>query len=144
MASYSGTKSQREERIVLVWLAGNDSTVAVLCSRKEGGGRSVGWSERLLQTAQSQSGCVTRRSATFSRAEASEILRRKMAEFGSDDGALRSRVAFSTLARQWEVDVLATKYKHSTQKNHQHRSRVLPTFHTRHRGGGSTGGWSIG
>src|SRR5712692_1273400 len=61
-SSYNGTKSQREERIVLVWLAEDDSTALVLCSRKEGGGRSAGGSWRLLPTARSRSDLVTKRS----------------------------------------------------------------------------------
>ena len=40
-----------------------------------------------------------------------------MAEFGRRDGRRESRVTFQTLAQQWEVDVLPTKFKHSTQKN---------------------------
>jgi integrase len=42
----------------------------------------------------------------------------------------RSRVSFQTLARQWEVDVLPTKYKHSTQKNHRHimEKHLIPRF----------------
>ena len=53
-----------------------------------------------------------------------------MAEFGSSDGPTRSRVTFLTLAQQWEVDVLPTKYKHSTQKNHQHimEKHLIPRF----------------
>ncbi|MGH9163047.1 MAG: tyrosine-type recombinase/integrase [Vicinamibacteraceae bacterium] len=54
------------------------------------------------------------------RKEASETLRRKMAESGNGKAPTRSRVTFRTLARQWEVDVLPTKYKRSTQKNHRH------------------------
>jgi integrase len=57
---------------------------------------------------------------TVSRAEAIDILRRKVAESGSTEGPTRSRVTFRTLAQQWAVDVLPTKYKHSTQKNHRH------------------------
>src|SRR4051794_39544516 len=54
------------------------------------------------------------------RAEAGEILRRKVANSGGSDGPKRSRVTFRTLAQQWQIDVLPTKYKHSTQKNHRH------------------------
>jgi integrase len=39
-------------------------------------------------------------------------------------------VTFRTLAQQWQVDVLPTKYKHSTQKNHQHimEKHLIPRF----------------
>ena len=52
-------------------------------------------------------------------AHAAEFLRGKVA---AADGQrpLRSRVIFQTLAGQWERDVLSTKDKHSTQKNHRH------------------------
>ena len=35
VTGYHGTESQRENRSLLAWLAGNDSTGAGLCSRKE-------------------------------------------------------------------------------------------------------------
>ena len=66
----------------------------------------------------------------ISRAEAGEILRRKVAESGNSDGPTRSPVTFRTLARQWQVDVLPTKYKHSTQTNHRHimEKHLIPRF----------------
>src|SRR5205809_6760824 len=88
---------------------------------KEGRGWAIRWRE--LEIA--PDGAIKKRLCyealgSISRAEAVEILRRKVAESGSSDGPTRSRVTFRTLARQWEVDVLPTKYKHSTQKNHRH------------------------
>jgi integrase len=65
-----------------------------------------------------------------SRAEAGEILRRKVAECGSSDGPTRSRVVFRVLAQQWKTDVLPMKYKHSTRKNHRHilEKHLAPRF----------------
>ena len=88
---------------------------------KEGRGWAIRWREREI----APDGTIKKRLryealGNISRAEASEILRRKMAEFGSSDGPTRSRVTFRMLAQQWETDVLPTKYKHSTQKNHRH------------------------
>jgi integrase len=39
-------------------------------------------------------------------------------------------MTFVTLARQWEIDVLPTKYKCSTQKNHRHimEKHLIPRF----------------
>jgi integrase len=98
---------------------------------KEGRGWAIRWREREI----APDGTVKKRLCyealgNISRAEAGEILRRKMAEFGSSDGPTRSRVTFLTLARQWEVDVLPIKYKHSTQKNHQHimEKHLIPRF----------------
>lgn len=98
---------------------------------KEGRGWAIRWREREI----APDGTIKRRLCyealgNISRAEAGEILRRKMAEFGSSDGPTRSRVTFLTLAQQWEVDVLPTKYKHSTQKNHQHimGKHLIPRF----------------
>jgi integrase len=98
---------------------------------KEGRGWAIRWREREI----APDGTIKKRLCyealgTISRAEAGEILRRKMAEFGSSDGPTRSRVTFHTLAQQWEVDVLPTKYKHSTQKNHQHimEKHLIPRF----------------
>jgi integrase len=67
---------------------------------------------------------------TISRGEAAEILRKKVAAAGSSNGPTRSRMTFRTLAGQWEVDVLRTKYKRSTQKNHQHimDKHLIPRF----------------
>lgn len=101
------------------------------CLFKEGRGWAIRWREREI----APDGTIKKRLCyealgTISRAEAGEILRRKMAEFGSSDGPTRSRVTFHTLAQQWEVDVLPTKYKHSTQKNHQHimEKHLIPRF----------------
>ncbi len=98
---------------------------------KEGRGWAIRWREREI----APDGAIRKRLCyealgNISRAEAGEILRRKMAEFGSGDGPTRSRVTFLTLAQQWEVDVLPTKYKHSTQKNHRHimEKHLIPRF----------------
>jgi hypothetical protein len=98
---------------------------------KEGRGWAIRW--RQLEIA--PDGAIKKRLCyealgNISRAEAGEILRRKVAESGSSDGPIRSRVTFRTLAQQWEVDVLPTKYKHSTQKNHQHimEKHLIPRF----------------
>jgi integrase len=91
------------------------------CLFKEGRGWAIRWRE--LEIA--PDGVIKKRLCyealgTVSRAEAIDILRRKVAESGSTEGPTRSRVTFRTLAQQWAVDVLPTKYKHSTQKNHRH------------------------
>ena len=98
---------------------------------KEGRGWAIRWREREI----APDGAIKKRLCyealgNISRAEANEILRKKMAEFGSSDGPTRSRVTFLTLAQQWEVDVLPTKYKHSTQKNHKHimEKHLVPRF----------------
>jgi integrase len=98
---------------------------------KEGRGWAIRWRE--LEIA--PDGTIKKRLryealGTMPRAEAVEILRRKVAESGSGDKPTRSRVSFQTLARQWEVDVLPTKYKHSTQKNHRHimEKHLIPRF----------------
>jgi len=98
---------------------------------KEGRGWAIRWREREI----APDGAIKKRLCyealgTMSRTEAGEILRRRMAEFGSRDGPTRSRVVFRTLAQQWEVDVLPTKYKHSTQKNHRHimAKHLVPRF----------------
>lgn len=98
---------------------------------KEGRGWAIRWRE--LEIA--PDGTIKKRLCyealgNIPRAEAGEILRRKVAESGSSDGPTRSRVTFRTLAQQWKVDVLPTKYKHSTQKNHQHimEKHLIPRF----------------
>jgi integrase len=98
---------------------------------REGRGWAIRWRGREI----APDGTIKKRLCyealgNISRAEAGEILRRKMAEFGGSDGPTRSRVTFLTLAQQWEVDVLPTKYKRSTQKNHQHimEKHLIPRF----------------
>jgi len=87
---------------------------------KEGRGWAIRWRElELLPTARSRSDCVTKHRDCF-RAEAVEILRRKVAESGSSEGPTRSRVSFRTLTQQWEVDVLPTKSSTRPRKNHRH------------------------
>jgi integrase len=65
----------------------------------------------------------------ISRHDAVEILRGRVAA-GDGQRPLRSRVMFRTLASQWERDILRTKYKRSTQKNHRHimEKHLLPRF----------------
>src|SRR5262245_17649392 len=98
---------------------------------KEGRGWAIRWRE--LEIA--PDGRIKKRLCyealgNITRAEAGEILRRKVAESGSSDGPTRSRVTFLTLAQQWQVDVLPTKYKRSTQKNHRHimDKHLMPRF----------------
>jgi integrase len=98
---------------------------------KEGKGWAIRWREREI----APDGTIKKRLryealGSMSRTEAGEILRRKLAESGSSGGPTRSRVVFLTLARQWEVDVLPTKYRHSTQKNHRHimEKHLIPRF----------------
>jgi integrase len=98
---------------------------------KEGRGWAIRWRE--LEVA--PDGTIKKRLCyealgNISRAEAGEVLRRKVADAGSSDRPRRSRVKFRTLAEQWEVDVLPTKYKHSTQKNHRHimEKHLIPRF----------------
>lgn len=98
---------------------------------KEGRGWAIRWREREI----APDGTINKRLryealGNISRAEAGEILRRRVAEAGSNAGPTRSRVTFRTLARQWQVDVLPTKYKHSTRKNHQHimDKHLIPRF----------------
>ena len=105
-------------------------TAPVLCSR-EGRGWAIRWREREI----APDGTIKKRLryealGNISRADAGEILRRRIAEFGSSDAPARSRVTFRTLAQQWEVDVLPMKDKHSTQKNHQHimKKHLIPQF----------------
>jgi integrase len=97
---------------------------------KEGGGWAIRWRE--LEIA--PDGTIRKRKCyealgNISRREAAEILRGKVA---ASDGKrpLRSRVTFRILADQWKRDVLPTKYKHSTQKNHRHilEKHLLPGF----------------
>jgi integrase len=97
---------------------------------KEGKGWVIRWRE--LEIA--PDGTIRKRKcyeslATMSRGEAAEILRGKVAA-GDGKRPARSRVTFRTIAEQWQRDVLPTKYKHSTQKNHRHimEKHLLPRF----------------
>jgi integrase len=97
---------------------------------KEGGGWAIRWRELEIDP----KGKIRRRKChealgNISRADAAEILRGKVSA-GDAKHALRSRVTFRTLAGQWERDILPTKYKHSTQKNHRHimEKHLLPRF----------------
>ena len=98
---------------------------------KEGRGWAIRWRE--LEIA--PDGTIKKRSCyealgLISRGDATEILRKKLAAAGGSNGPMRSRVTFQTLAGQWEVDVLPTKYKRSTQKNHRHimEKHLIPRF----------------
>jgi integrase len=98
---------------------------------KEGRGWAIRWRElQIAPDGASKKRLCYEALGNISRAEAGEILRRKVADAGSSVSPTRSRVTFLTLARQWEVDVLPTKYKHSTQKNHQHimEKHLIPRF----------------
>jgi hypothetical protein len=98
---------------------------------KEGRGWAIRWRE--LEIA--PDGTIKKRSCyealgLISRGEAVEILRKQLAAAGGGNGPTRSRVTFQTLAGQWEGDVLPTKYKRSTQKNHRHimEKHLIPRF----------------
>lgn len=87
---------------------------------REGGGWAIRWRELEIDP----NGKLRRRKCyealgNIPRSEAAEILRGKVAA-GDSKRPLRSRVTFMTLAGQWKRDVLKTKYKKSTQKNHRH------------------------
>ncbi len=97
---------------------------------KEGGGWAIRWRE--LEIA--PDGTIQKRKCYealggISRHEAAEILRGKVAG-GNDGRPVRSRVRFQAVAEQWKRDVLPTKYKHSTQKNHRHimEKHLVPRF----------------
>ena len=129
MSSYTARRAN--EKKGLFSYGSQETTVRQRSLFKEGRGWAIRWREREI----APDGTIKKRLCyealgNISRAEAGEILRRKMAEFGSSDGPTRSRVTFLTLAQQWEVDVLPTKYKHSTQKNHQHimEKHLIPRF----------------
>jgi aminoglycoside/choline kinase family phosphotransferase len=63
------------------------------------------------------------------RKQASDTLAQRMAAGGNGSKPTRSRVAFRTLAAEWQAHVLPM-YKHSTQKNHRHilEKHLLPRF----------------
>jgi len=97
---------------------------------KEGGGWAIRWRE--LEIA--PDGRIKKRKCyealgNIPRSVAADILRGKVAS-GDGRRPVRSRVTFETLAGQWAVDVLPTKYKRSTQKNHRHimDKHLIPRF----------------
>ena len=63
------------------------------------------------------------------RKQASDTLAQRMAAGENGKTPTRSRVAFRTLAAEWQAHVLPM-YKHSTQKNHRHilEKHLLPRF----------------
>jgi integrase len=98
---------------------------------KEGRGWAIRWRELEIAS----DGTIRKRLCyealgNISRTEAAEILRRRLAESGGSGGPRRSRMTFGTLAQQWTIDVLPTKYKQSTQKNHRHilEKHLMPRF----------------
>jgi hypothetical protein len=115
--------------VSLVWLARNGSTVAVVFSSEEGGGRSVGGRWKSLPTAQRRKRCATKLWAG-SRGVRPRILAQKLAASVSKVPT-RSRVTFQTLVDDWKATVLPM-YKHSTQKNHRHiaERHLAPWFGT--------------
>ncbi len=101
------------------------------CLIAKGGGWAIRWRE--LEIA--PDGRIRKRLrfealGKIPRAEAVEKLRRKIAEAGKRKTPARSRVSFRTLADQWLADVLETKYRRSTQKNHRHimEKHLVPRF----------------
>jgi integrase len=99
------------------------------CLLKRGRGWAIRWREmeiapdgtrRRVQRYEAL-GEVTRR-------QASDALAQRMAA-GNVSKPTRSRVAFRTLAAEWQAHVLPM-YKHSTQKNHRHilEKHLLPRF----------------
>jgi integrase len=63
------------------------------------------------------------------RKQASDTLAQRMAVGNNSNKPVRSRVAFRSLAAEWQAHVLPM-YKHSTQKNHRHilEKHLLPRF----------------
>jgi integrase len=101
------------------------------CLIRKGGGWAIRWRELEI----GPDGNIRKRLrfealGQCPRAEAGETLRRKIAEAGERKTPTRSRVSFRTLADQWLADVLETKYKRSTQKNHRHilEKHLVPRF----------------
>jgi integrase len=96
--------------------------------------RGRGWIIRWPELEIAPDGMVRKRKCwerlgAISRGDAAEILRGKVAAADGTRPA-RSRVVFRTLAQQWARDVLPTKYKHSTQKNHRNimDKHLVPRF----------------
>ena len=96
--------------------------------------RGKGWVIRWREWEIAPDGTIRKRKCyetlgAISRGEAAEILRGKAAA-GDNRRPARSRVTFRTLAEQWLRDVVPTKYKRSTQKNHRHvtEKHLLPRF----------------
>lgn len=56
---------------------------------------------------------------SVTRKQASDELAQRVAAQSNPSRPIRSRVAFRTLAAEWQAHVLPM-YKHSTQKNHRH------------------------
>jgi len=66
---------------------------------------------------------------TVTRKQASDELAQRVVAQSNPGRPVRSRVAFRTLAAEWQAHVLPM-YKHSTQKNHRHilEKHLLPRF----------------
>jgi integrase len=100
------------------------------CLLKRGKGWAIRWREMEIAPD------GTRRKAQryealgeVTRKLASDTLAQRMAAGDNGSKPMRSRVAFRTLAAEWEAHVLPM-YKHSTQKNHRHilEKHLLPRF----------------
>lgn len=100
------------------------------CLLKRGKGWAIRWREmeiapdgtkRRIQRYEAL-GEVTRK-------QASDTLAQRLAAGGNSSQPTRSRVAFRTLAAEWQAHVLPM-YKHSTQKNHRNilEKHLLPRF----------------
>ena len=101
------------------------------CLFREGKGWAIRWRE--LEIA--PDGKIKKRLryealGPITRGEAGAILRGKVSAAGDSKQPVRSRVDFLTLAAQWRRDVVPTKYKASTRKNHEHitEKHLVPRF----------------
>ena len=100
------------------------------CLLKRGKGWAIRWREMEIAP-----DGTTRRALRYealgsvSRKEASDLLAQRLAAAGSSNAHRRSRVAFHTLANDWQAHVMPM-YKQATQKNHQHilDKHLLPRF----------------
>jgi integrase len=100
------------------------------CLLKRGKGWAIRWRE--MEIAPDGTRRTVQRYEALgevTRKQASDALAQRMAAGGNGSKPTRSRVAFRTLAAEWQAHVLPM-YKHSTQKNHRHilEKHLLPRF----------------
>jgi integrase len=100
------------------------------CLLKRGKGWAIRWRE--MEIAPDGTQRRTQRYEALgevTRKQASDTLAQRMAASGKSSQPTRSRVAFRTLAAEWQAHVLPM-YKHSTQKNHRNilEKHLLPRF----------------
>jgi hypothetical protein len=100
------------------------------CLLKRGRGWAIRWRELEIAPDGKQRK-VQRYEALgdVTRKQASDELAQRVAAGSNPSKPARSRVAFRTLAAEWQAHVLPM-YKHSTQKNHRHilEKHLLPRF----------------